>query len=577
MVTVKTDHKPLVNVFRKPLLSAPRRLQHMLLNLQRYNLRIEYVTGKDNVVADAISRAPLAECPEEDCFRKATICEVFRKIEEVQLSSFLSISEDNIKEIAEETSQDLTLQAIMSHVHSGWPRSISQVQEGVKVYFKYRNELSTQDGMLFRNDRIVIPYSLRKKITDKDHVSHNGTESTLKLARANVFWPGMSAQIREAVKECAICAKYAPSQPPAPMQTHPIPVHPFQIISMDVFFAEYRGDKRKFLVTVDHYSDFFEVDLLKDLTPRSTIAVCKVNFSRHGRPQLVVTDNGTNFASREWKQFSSDWDFRHTTSAPNHQQANGKAEAAVKIAKQLLKKCSDSGTDFWYALLHWRNVPNRIGSSPVQRLFSRQTRSGLPTSIKNLMPRVVEDVPESIEVNRKKSKQQYDRKAKVLPDLEVGAPVYAQLNPDSCKQWTPAIVSQRQSDRSFVVDVDGSSYRRDRKHLKLRNEHLTPSRSRSTPDVSELSDPKPSATTNEQTPSRITYPEYIPHENPSSATRNEANREPSSVERPTSAAPLAPVSKSTPLASSSQVDTPRRPRREVKAPAKFKDYLLDFD
>lgn len=121
-VTVKTDHKLLVNVFRKPLLSAPRRLQHMLLNLQRFNLRNEYVTGKDNVVADAISRAPLAECPEEDCFRKATICEVFRKIEEVQLSSFLSISEDNIKEIAEETSQDLTLQAIMPHVHSGWPK-----------------------------------------------------------------------------------------------------------------------------------------------------------------------------------------------------------------------------------------------------------------------------------------------------------------------------------------------------------------------------------------------------------------------------------------------------------------------
>lgn len=72
MVTVKTDHKPLVNVFRKPLLSASRRLQprlqHMLLNLQRYNLQIEYVTGKDNVVVDAISRAPLAECPEEDCF-----------------------------------------------------------------------------------------------------------------------------------------------------------------------------------------------------------------------------------------------------------------------------------------------------------------------------------------------------------------------------------------------------------------------------------------------------------------------------------------------------------------------------
>lgn len=55
--TIRTDHKPLLNIFQKPLLSAPRRLQHMLLNLQRYNLSIEYVTGKDNVIADALSRA----------------------------------------------------------------------------------------------------------------------------------------------------------------------------------------------------------------------------------------------------------------------------------------------------------------------------------------------------------------------------------------------------------------------------------------------------------------------------------------------------------------------------------------
>ncbi|XP_055613408.1 uncharacterized protein LOC129759885 [Uranotaenia lowii] len=72
-VIVRTDHKPLLNVFQKPLLSAPRRLQHMLLNLQRYNLTLEFVTGKNNVIADALSRAPIPGSIEEDRYEKRNI------------------------------------------------------------------------------------------------------------------------------------------------------------------------------------------------------------------------------------------------------------------------------------------------------------------------------------------------------------------------------------------------------------------------------------------------------------------------------------------------------------------------
>ncbi|XP_058817825.1 uncharacterized protein K02A2.6-like [Topomyia yanbarensis] len=222
----------------------------------------------------------------------------------------------------------------------------------------------------------------------------------------------MSAQIKEVVSQCSVCGKFGSSQSPAPMQSHPVPVYPFQLVSMDVFFAEYQGKNRKWLVTVDHFSDFFEVDQLKDLTPKSTIAVCKSNFSRHGKPQQVISDNGTNFVNREWKQFARDWNFYHTTSAPHHQQANGKAEAAVKIAKRLLKKAEEAQSDFWYALLHWRNVPNKIGSSPATRLFSHNTRCGIPTSANNLMPKLVAGVPQAIEERRRKTKLQYDRKTK---------------------------------------------------------------------------------------------------------------------------------------------------------------------
>ena len=66
-ITVQTDHKPLENIFRKPLLSTPKRLQRMLLQLQKYNLKIVCKTGKELFIADTLSRAfvPNEQTPEK--------------------------------------------------------------------------------------------------------------------------------------------------------------------------------------------------------------------------------------------------------------------------------------------------------------------------------------------------------------------------------------------------------------------------------------------------------------------------------------------------------------------------------
>lgn len=65
-------------------------------------------------------------------------------------------------------------------------------------------------------------------------------------------------------------------------------------------------------------------------------------------------------------------------SSPHHQQSNGKAESAVKIAKNLLKKAKDAGTDPLLALLAWRNTPSQgFNSSPAERLMSRKTKTPL--------------------------------------------------------------------------------------------------------------------------------------------------------------------------------------------------------
>ncbi|KAK9695531.1 hypothetical protein QE152_g32503 [Popillia japonica] len=89
------------------------------------------------------------------------------------------------------------------------------------------------------------------------------------------------------------------------MQTHEVPAIPWQRISMDACEIEVENKKRKYLITVDHYSDF-EIDELKDLSGKSTVEICKRNFARHGIPETVITYNATQFVNDEFWKFAKE-------------------------------------------------------------------------------------------------------------------------------------------------------------------------------------------------------------------------------------------------------------------------------
>src|SRR5436190_1919486 len=65
-VLVETDHKPLESIFKKPLISAPKRLQRMLMRLQRYNFNVIYKPGSLLFVADFLSRSPIQDVSIEE-------------------------------------------------------------------------------------------------------------------------------------------------------------------------------------------------------------------------------------------------------------------------------------------------------------------------------------------------------------------------------------------------------------------------------------------------------------------------------------------------------------------------------
>lgn len=459
---IKTDHKPLLSIFKRPLLHAPKRLQSMLLTLQRYSLELQFVSGKENVMADALSRFYL-DCKDID---RSKDMKIFKIIENVNPLRDLPISDNCLKEVQLNSSQDKDYQKLLQYVIKGWPKYSKDIPDALKPFYSIKNDLTTFQGLILKNQAILIPQSLRTLILQKLHKAHSGIENTLKLARVAVFWPSMSKDIQEMIKCCQTCNKYKPSQQKFTMQTHKIPEYPFQIISMDVFFFTQNGKQMKYLVTVDHYSDFFELDILKDLSARSVIDCCKKNFARHGVPERVVTDGGTNFVNQEFTELSNIWSFVHITSSPNHPQGNGKAEATVKIAKKLLLKSTEGNEDFWLNLLCLRNTPNKLNSSPVQRLYSRRTRGVLPVVPSLLKPQVVKDVSEDIEKRRKDIKQTFDKRAKKAVTLEIGQPVSVQVQPSVSKSWTPGIIEDVLSDRSYLVNVNDTSYRRDLAHIR---------------------------------------------------------------------------------------------------------------
>ena len=115
-----------------------------------------------------------------------------------------------------------------------------------------------------------------------------------------------------------------------------------------------------YLIVVDYFLNFFEIDMLTKITNKQIIHCVKKHFARYGIPKVTVSDCGSQFISHDLSVFCKKWHITHITSSPGHQQKNGKAEAAVKAAKHLLKTTTRNHEDQYLAFLELRNTPRQV-------------------------------------------------------------------------------------------------------------------------------------------------------------------------------------------------------------------------
>lgn len=238
------------------------------------------------------------------------------------------------------------------------------------------------------------------------------------------YWPGMTDYIHEKVESCAVCNSLAPHQQKQPFLSHPVPALPWSTVATDIF--EWLG--KQYLVLFYSYSSYFDIDLLSGPTSHRVVLKLAHQFSDHGAPCQLPSDNGSQFTSQHFKDFAARWGFRHIISSPEYPQSNGLAERAVRCAKQLMERSHRGKSDVYMDL---RNISlNPILGSPAQRLLSRQTRATLPVANQELVPQVVppSEVQSRLQQNRHIQKGWYDKTSRPLPPLAEGQVVRLQTD-----------------------------------------------------------------------------------------------------------------------------------------------------
>ena len=149
-----TDHKPLVSLFREPLVDSSPRLTRMLIQLFDYILDVRYQPGAQMHLNNAISRLSM-----HDSNTGSTIENLDISVHAIkELTGFNSLS---VAKIHQHTSQDPTMQHLIQHINDGFSNSSAKCPEAICPFFSFRNKLSVCNGIALKgHNRIIIPESL---------------------------------------------------------------------------------------------------------------------------------------------------------------------------------------------------------------------------------------------------------------------------------------------------------------------------------------------------------------------------------------------------------------------------------
>ena len=174
-----------------------------------------------------------------------------------------------------------------------------------RPYHHHKSEVTYQDGLLFKDQKIIALSTLWLEMHKILHQGHLGIEKTKSQAIQSLFWPNMNADITDTILNCEAYQQYKNSQGAEPLKNHEIPDKPWTKVSTDL--SKFRGEPTSLLWTITPSilkSANSSANSLSNTSP-IVIKMMKAMFIRHGILNLIFSDNGPEFTALDFKKILS--------------------------------------------------------------------------------------------------------------------------------------------------------------------------------------------------------------------------------------------------------------------------------
>ena len=360
---------------------TPIRFIRWKSDLSVYNVRFIHREGSKNI-ADYLSRRFQRPHNEINVIpvQATSTEELINAIVEECLPSQISINE-----LITATNNDMQIMEVKRALKlKKWGNDIDGSL--IKPFKSVWNELSVSiNGVLMRNDIIVIPSSLQAKIIDHAHEGHMGMQLCKRLLRNICWFPTMDTMIDKTIEDCVPCAANTLSVTTEPIIVTTMPANPWEIVALDHTSKSPTNDYG--LGVVDEGSRTTIIKIAKDLTSATAITLCNNIFAKHGIPKVIKTDNGPAFTSGAWSDFAKKFNFKHQKVTPLHPAANSTAERIMKNNNKTIRCAGVEGTPWKTTCSLWLKRYNQTPHSstlysPNMLLQGEDKCDILPTIIK---------------------------------------------------------------------------------------------------------------------------------------------------------------------------------------------------
>ena len=147
--------------------------------------------------------------------------------------------------------EDPILGTVYQLTQQGWPHQRRHTPQMARAYWNFRDQLSTDKGLLLMGPRIVILSCLHEEYLGRLHQGHLSATKVQQNTCQHLYSPGLDADIADYTRRCQECICW--SQPPKePLQAHDVLQEPWEKIAMDYFYM----NGRLYILICDYFSKF---------------------------------------------------------------------------------------------------------------------------------------------------------------------------------------------------------------------------------------------------------------------------------------------------------------------------------